>query len=192
MHLKLLLLDSLLPASYLCAQEFTGRVSDSTGAIVIKATITAHNVDANTDISTVSNSTGTYTIPYLKPGSYTVSAVAGGFEKMLRTGIVLQVGQSATVNFVLKIGNISETVTVSGDTLVDFAKSDVGEVVENTRVTELPLNGRDPNMLSLLNAGVNWSGNIANQRPFDDTMKNLSINGGGASYNSLVAGWRVE
>ena len=113
-HLKLLLLGLLLPASYLCAQEFTGRVSDSTGAIVIKATITAHNVDANTNISTVSDSTGTYTIPYLKPGSYTVSAVAGGFEKMLRTGIVLQVGQSATVNFVLKIGNISETVTVLG------------------------------------------------------------------------------
>jgi len=185
-YFKLLLLGFLLPASYLAAQEFTGSVSDTTGAIVVKATITARNVNTNTDISTVSTTSGTYTIPYLKPGNYTVSAVAPGFEKMLRTGLVLQVGQSATVNFVLRVGKATETVTVSGDSLVDFAKSDVGEVVENTRVTELPLNGRDPDMLSLLNAGVNWSGNIANQRPFDDTMKNLSINGGGASYNALL------
>jgi hypothetical protein len=186
MYFKLLLMGLLLPASYLAAQEFTGRVSDSTGAIVVKATITAHNVDANTDISTVSTSSGTYTIPYLKPGTYTVSAGAGGFERMLRTGIDLQVGQTATVNFVLRVGHATESVTVNGDTLVDFAKSDIGEVVENTRVTELPLDGRDPNMLSILNAGVNWSGNIAYQRPFDDTMENLSINGGGASYNALL------
>lgn len=170
----------------LFGQEFTGRVSDNTGAIVVNATITAHNVDSNTNISTVSTSSGTYTIPYLKPGNYTVSATAGGFEKMLRTGINLQVGQEATVNFVLKVGHITETVTVSGDALVDFAKSDIGEVVENTRVTELPLNGRDPNMLSLLNAGVNWSGSIVYQRPFDNTMESLSINGGGASYNALL------
>ena len=58
--------------------------------------------------------------------------------------------QAATVNFTLKIRVETETVTVNGDVLLDVAKADNGEVVENTRVTELPLNGRDPGMLAIL------------------------------------------
>jgi len=57
---------------------------------------------------------------------------------------VLQVGQTATVNFTLKVGRASETVTVQADAPLDLGKADIGEVVENQRVTELPLNGRDP------------------------------------------------
>jgi hypothetical protein len=170
----------------LAAQEFTGRVSDPSGAVVPKATVIAHNIDTNTDTPTVTTSNGDYTIPYLKPGNYTVSAQATGFERGLHTGVVLQVSQTATVNFTLKIGRASETVTVSGDALLDQGKADIGEVVENTRVTELPLNGRDPDMLSILQAGVVWTGSIQYQRPFDDTMENLSINGGGSSYNELM------
>lgn len=140
----LLLLSFCLPASYLAAQEFTGRVTDTSGAVLTKAAITAHNVATNVDTATVTTASGDYTIPYLKPGNYTVSVQANGFETGLRTGLELQVGQTATVNFALNVGHATETVTVQGDSLVDFGKADIGEVVENTRVTELPLNGRDP------------------------------------------------
>ena len=182
----LLLWGLLLPATLLSAQEFTGRVSDSTGAIIPKAAVTAHNVDTGVDTPTVSTATGDYTIPYLKPGNYVVSAAAKGFEKGLHTGINLQVGQTSTVNFTLAVGHITETVTVTGDTLVDFGKADSGEVVENTRVTELPLNGRDPGMLSILSAAALWTGSPQWQRPFDDTQANLSVNGGGAGNTALM------
>jgi hypothetical protein len=109
----LLILSVLLPASSLAAQEFTGRVTDSTGAVIRKATISAHNIDTNVNISTVSTASGDYTIPYLNPGNYVVSAEATGFEKALHTGINLQVGQTSTVNFALVIGHVTETVTSS-------------------------------------------------------------------------------
>jgi len=176
----------VLPGSILMAQEFTGHVGDPTGASIPKATIVAHNLATNLDSRTVTTGSGDYTIPYLIPGSYTVSAEAPGFETGLHTGIVLQVGQTSTVNFSLKVGSASETVTVNSDTLLDFGKADNGEVVENTRVTELPLNGRDPGMLSILNAGAVWTGSIQWQRPFDDTQANLSVNGGGAGNTALM------
>lgn len=182
----LFVLGFLLSASFLAAQEFTGRVTDSTGAVLPKATVVAHNLGTSVDTSTVSTASGNYTIPYLKPGDYVVSAQATGFEKGLHTGINLQVGQTSTVNFSLGIGRATETITVEGDTLVDFGKADVGEVVENTRVTELPLNGRDPGMLSILSAAALWTGSPQYQRPFDDTQENLSINGGGAGNTALM------
>jgi len=182
----LLALGVLLAASSLGAQEFTGTVSDSTGAVMSKTTVTAHNLDTNVNTATVSTGAGDYTIPYLSPGNYTVSAEAQGFEKGLRKGLVLQVGQTATVNFMLKVGRATETVTVSGDSLLDFGKADIGEVVENTRVTELPLNGRDPGMLAILTAGASWNQWIGYQRPFDDTQSNLSVNGGGAGNTALM------
>jgi hypothetical protein len=184
---KLLLLVLLFPASFLAAQEVTGRVTDSSGAVVRKAQITVHNQNTGVDVLAPTTSSGDYTIPYLKSGLYSVTVSAQGFETISKTDITLQVGQTAVINFALKVGKVSETVTVKADeALLDFGKGDHGEVVENTRVTELPLNGRDPNMLALLNAGVSWTGNIEYQRPFDDTMQNLSINGGGVGNNELM------
>ena len=176
----------LLPAAFASAQEFTGRVTDSSGAVIPNAQITAHNVDTGIDTPTVTTSAGTYTIPYLKPGRYTVIALAAGFEKGEHTGIVLEVAQTSTVDFALKVGESSQTITVEGDTLVDFSKADAGETVENTRVTELPLNGRDPGMLAILEPGALWTGSPQYQRPFDDTQQNLSVNGGGAGNVALM------
>ncbi len=169
------------------AQEFTGNVTDPSGAVVTRATITAHNVDTNVNTTAVTTKAGDYTIPYLKTGNYTVSVQARGFDTDVHTGINLQVAETATVNFKLKVGSSSETVTVNSDPLIDFGNADAGEVVENTRVTELPLNGRDPGMLSILTAGVTWNqGATQYQRPFDDTQANTAINGGGSGNVELM------
>lgn len=182
-----LLISILLPASATFAQEFTGHVTDASGAAVVKAQITVINQGTGVAVTAPTTSSGDYTVPYLKSGVYTLSISAPGFETQNKTDITLQVDQTAVINFKLKVGSVSETVTVKADdALLDFGKGDHGEVVENTRVTEIPLNGRDANMLSLLNAGVVWTGNIQYQRPFDDTMQNLSINGGGAGNNELM------
>lgn len=176
----------LMAPCALSAQEVTGRVTDATGAVVSTARVIAHNVDTNIDIPAHTNNDGNYTIPYLKPGNYTVSVQANGFDTAVRSGLNLQVGHAAVINFALKVGKVNEVVTVVGDDLLDREKADMGEVVENSRVTELPLNGRDPGMLSTLNAGVIWTGSISYQRPFDDTMKNVNINGGGSSFNEVM------
>ena len=176
----------LLSATTMMAQEFTGRVTDTTGAVLQKATVTAHNPDTGVDKTTVTTAAGVYTIPYLLAGNYSVSVTASGFETGMHTGIVLHVDETSTVNFILNVGNTSETVTVNADTVLDASKADIGEVVENTRVTELPLNGRDPGMLAILNAGAVWTGSLQWQRPFDDTQANLSINGGGAGNTGLM------
>jgi hypothetical protein len=180
------LLLLLLFTGALSAQEFTGRVTDATGAALAKATIVAHNLDTGVDTPTSTTPTGDYAIPYLIPGRYSVAAHALGFENAVHDGIVLQVAQTSTVNFTLSVGRATETVTVSGDTLLDFGKGDTGEVIENTRVTELPLNGRDPGMLSILSAGAIWTGSTQWQRPFDDTQANLAVNGGQSGNVELL------
>jgi len=165
---------------------FTGHVKDSSGAAVTKAQITVHNEGTGVDITTVTTGAGDYTVPYLRPGSYYVSAEAQGFNKENKVNITLHVSQVAVIDFMLHVGSVTQSVTVNADTLLDYGKADRGEVVENTRVTELPLNGRDPNMLSILNAGVIWTGSIQYQRPFDGSQANMSINGGGAGNNELM------
>jgi hypothetical protein len=109
------LLVCLLFVGNLAAQEFTGRVSDPTGAILAKVAVTAHNLDTNLDTSTVTTTSGDYTIPYLTPGNYKVTATAKGFKQEVHTGLILQVGQTATVNFTLRVGGTSETVTVQAE-----------------------------------------------------------------------------
>lgn len=171
------------------AQEFTGSVTDSSGAAVRKAQITIHNQNTGVDITTVTTNSGDYTAPYLRPGMYTLTAQATGFATSVKTDLLLETGKTAAVSFVLTVGKVTQSVTVEGDVDLDLGKADRGEVVENERVTELPLNGRDPGMLALLNAGVVW-GNSQNysqyQRPFDSTATSLMINGGGSGNNELL------
>lgn len=176
----------LFSGSLLLAQEFTGRVTDSIGAAVVKASVVARNLDTGIETTTATTATGDYTIPYLIPGHYSVSVTAPGFETGVHTGIVLELAQTSTVNFALKVGSATQTVTVNADTLLDIGKADTGEDIETTRVTELPLNGGDPGMLSILSAGVIWTGSLQWQRPFDDTQMNTSINGGQAGYIALM------
>ncbi len=177
---------ALIFSTALFGQEFTGHVTDTSNAVVPKATITVHNQLTNVDVSTVTTKTGDYTVPYLKPGLYTVSAQASGFEKQSKTDITLTVGQTATVNFAMQVGSVVESVTVTADVVLDEGKADVGEVVENARVTELPLNGRDPSTLAQLSAGVNWYGGKQWTRPFDQTEGALDINGGGEGNTVLM------
>ncbi len=180
----LLLVLVIFPA-VLTAQEFTGHVEDSTGATVAKAQITVHNLQTGVNIKTVTTRSGDYTVPYLKPGTYAVSAEAPGFKIENRTNIDLQVGQTAVINFTMEVGSVTQTVTVAAPVaLLDAGKADRGEVVENTRVTQLPLNGGDPGMLAILSPGVFWTGSLQYQRPFDDTLNHLQVNGGGGGNSN--------
>ncbi|WP_263358864.1 TonB-dependent receptor [Acidicapsa ligni] len=167
------------------AQQFTGRVTDASGAVVSKAQITITNVDTNVAETSVTTGTGDYTVPYLKPGHYSITIMAPGFDTQTKTDLTLQVSQTLTVNFTLKVGTVSETIQVN-EAQLDRGKADVGEVVENERVNELPLNGGDMGQLAQLSAGTYYSGSVLYMRPFDNSVAALSINGGGAANNQLL------
>ena len=180
--------------SSFCAKEsfgqnasFTGRVTDPTGAAVVKAEVVVHNQQTGVDIKSSTTGTGDYTVPYLTSGLYTLSVSSPGFRTESKTDIDLQAAQVAVIDFKLSVGSVAESITVKSDeSLLDRGDATRGEEVENTRVTGLPLNGRNPVMLDRLNSSVLWNGNLVWQRPFDGQVwTNLDINGSG-NYNTEI------
>jgi len=174
------------------AQEFratlTGRVLDVSGGSVSGATVQAKNVETNEVATTTSDAQGNFTIPFLRPATYTLTAEAPGFKRFSREGVTLQVGQTAGVNITLEVGTAQETVTVTGEVpLLDTEKSDRGGVVNTEQVTELPLNARNPYLLGSMMSGVNFRGASIWQRPFDNgAIAEWSINGGWNSNNEFL------
>src|SRR4051794_16338093 len=150
-HFWLALCASLFAGS-LSAQTLgmvTGEVKDSTGAMVAGAAVTVRNTATNGLREAVTNEEGIYAIPALNPGIYDVKAEKSGFKSASRTAVELQVQQTARVDFTLEVGQVSETVEVTSSApLLTTENATVGTVIEQKRITDLPLNGR--NFLSLV------------------------------------------
>ena len=157
--LPLILVMALgLGAPSLHAQVTTGTivgtVSDVSG-IVPGATVTVRETNKGTTTSYVTDETGSYTAPFLVPGTYAVEVNVAGFKKSIREGIVLQVNQRARVDITLEVGRIEETTTVvSSAPLVRTDSSEVGTVIEERAIKELPLNGRNFATLVYLTPGI--------------------------------------
>ena len=136
---------SAVPASAQVAQaELRGTVVDPSGGALPGTTITATHVDTGTSRTTVTTETGAYVMPALPTGLYNIRAEITGFSTVLKEGIRLAVGESATLNFTLKLASVQETITVAGESpLVDTKKSDLSGHVEPKQIENLPLNGRD-------------------------------------------------
>lgn len=131
--------------------SLTGTVTDESGAVIPGVTITASNTGTGLTRTTITNERGGYSITLLPTGQYSVSAELPGFRKELRSGIVLQVDQTGRADFQMKVGQVSEVVEVTAAApLVASETSSVGNVIDTTKVVELPLNGRDFKDLALL------------------------------------------
>ncbi len=136
--------------------EITGTVRDTTEAVIPGATVKITNQDTGASRSVTTNESGMYTFPALQPGSYTLSVEQQGFQSQLRRNILLQVQQVARVDFALAVGQVTENVDVTGAApLLSTEDSTVGQVIENKRINELPLNGRNYLQLAALSPGVN-------------------------------------
>ncbi|MDQ6704988.1 MAG: carboxypeptidase-like regulatory domain-containing protein, partial [Acidobacteriota bacterium] len=135
-------------ASLLSAQtstaELNGNVTDASGAVVANARVTATNAGTALSRDAVTNETGSYVITLLPPGNYNLSVEAPGFRKTVQNNVELQVNQRAEVNFALQLGQVSETVEVTGSApLLESQSSSLGTVVNTQLTEELPLNGRN-------------------------------------------------
>ncbi len=133
----------------------SGIVNDPTGAVVAGASITVTDLARNTKYVGFSNSVGFYTVPELQPGAYRLTAELAGFRAYEVTSLSLSTQQKATVNIVLELGQVSERVSVTGEALLlEGSSSTLSAVVENKRILDLPLNGRNIYSLTALVPGV--------------------------------------
>jgi len=165
----------------------TGEVKDSTGSVIPGVTVTVTNKATNATRTTTSNGVGLYDFPALAPGVYTVKTELDGFKTASRE-LELQVQQTARVDFALELGTISEMTTVAGvSPLVETSNATLGTVIENKRIVELPLNGR--NFLQLVALSPNVSAEFAGAGQSGDrqggtrSTQQLSVSGQRREFN---------
>lgn len=131
--------------------SISGTVTDSSGAAVTNATVTITNTQTQVQRTVPTNESGFYSVPNLLPGKYEISTSARGFKTLVRSGITLDVGGEVVVDLPLELGQVNESVRVTGDVPdVEQSSSTLDYTVNATTVRELPLNGRDWTQLSLL------------------------------------------
>jgi hypothetical protein len=183
-----------LVASLASAQEtratLTGRVTDPAGAVVPNASIVITNTDTGAKTTVTSNASGDYTVPFLTPGTYELSATAPGFKTYIHTGLVLQTEQTVAENIALVVGAVSQTVSVSAETpLVDTTDASTGQSLTAEEVEDLPSNGRSPLGFAHLEYGAVAKGkhSMSQVTPFgNSTADDFSLGGGASSSNELL------
>jgi Carboxypeptidase regulatory-like domain len=132
-----------------------GIVVDAGGASIAGARVTITNTATNLVFTAVTGEEGFYIVPNLIVGSYSVTVTKEGFKKAVHNGIVIEVDQKAEINISLAPGAVNESVEVTAEApLIDTATATVGKVIENRRVQELPVNGRNALALVLLAPSV--------------------------------------
>jgi hypothetical protein len=194
LQLRAMLCSALLlaTAGHAIAQEFRatirGQVIDASGGALPGATVNVQNVDTKEVATATTNTEGNYTIPFLRPGQYTLTAELAGFTKHVRQGLVLQVGQDATINVQLAVGGLTEEVSVTAETpVLETNNANRGTVIDQARIAELPLQSRSPMALVVLVAGVNYNAQAIYLRPFDNgALADWSMNGGQNRNNEFL------
>src|SRR5687767_9391048 len=158
--------------------QLSGTVRDESGAVLPGVTVTVTQTETGFSRTVVSDETGTYVLANLPLGPYKLDVSLQGFRSYEQTGIVLQVGAAPTINAVLGVGNLEETVSVEAAApLVDVQSAGISEVVENERIVELPLQGRNAALLVMMvGASVN-TGDVSGQRNRADSVA-ISVAGG--------------
>jgi outer membrane receptor protein involved in Fe transport len=150
---------TLLPGAHLEAQEIwaavNGTVTDTQGSIMPGVTVTVANIDTNQSVESITDAGGDFRVSKLLPGRYRITAAIPGFKTYVRSGIALRTAETATISIPLAVGGVEEVITVTGGlTEVETNQSTLAQTMENRRVAELPLNGRQVYMLLQQTAGT--------------------------------------
>src|SRR2546422_3683442 len=178
----ILLFISLIACAGVWAQataQISGTGRDQSGAVLPGVEVKVTQTETGIARTAVTNETGSYVLPNLVLGPYRLEAALPGFRTYVQSGIVLQVNASPVINIVLEVGQVAEQVEVQANAaLVDTRNSTVGSVIENERVLELPLNGRNVTDLIVL------AGGTVDQSTGSQSINVMAI--GGASGTSPV------
>ena len=168
--------------------QITGRVLDTSGGVLPGATIVVTNPQTGVAATEQANTAGVYVFPNLLPGTYNVKVELQGFQSVVRNGVELQTQQTVRLDFSLGIGTIAETVEIVGSApMINTEDTAMGTVIDNRRIVDLPLNGR--NFLQLVSLTPNVSASFANsgqsgaRQGGDRSEQQLSIAGGRREWN---------
>ena len=164
-----------------------GRIADPTGAVLSGVKVTATNDATSVGVDTVSNDSGDYVFPNLPVGTYSLSFDQTGFKNIVRHSITLDVNQVITLNTTMQVGRAQEVVDVTAEApLVDTSSTQLGAVVNNRSVNELPLNARDSYQFLQLQPGVQSQlGSSGGTFYGSDSAGSVSVNGGRSRANNF-------
>ena len=175
--------------------QITGRITDSSGAVIQGAAVRVMNVDNGTQRGTSSDVDGFYTVPLLQPGNYRITVEQPGFKTINRSGIKLTVDQEARIDLALEVGEVTEKVDVTEEApLLESQTATVSTLVNNQQILEMPLNGRTFTSLLRLSPGA-YTGSSGNLTSSPYAMRgdtNISVNGSSAQNNSYFVDGMVN
>ena len=183
--LGMFLLISVPARAQVSGATLSGVITDAQGGVVPNAKITIKNTATSIAVETNTNSSGAYSAPNLTPGDYTVSISAAGF-KTSESKVTLTVGAKQEMNLALSVGEVSQTVEVTGAAVqIDLASSTISGNVQGIEVRELPLNGRDWASLATLEPGV---ASVRSQ--YDPNINPSAAGGRGLAMQLSIGGGR--
>lgn len=179
---------SLLPLAAQTFGEITGTITDSTGAAAAGASVTLLNTATSQARKVDTNEAGSYTIPFVPPGVYEVRVQRDGFKSVMRSDVRVQVADSVRVNFTIEVGSVTESIEVRGGApLLSADNASVGTVIDNRRIVELPLNGRNYLQMVALSPNVSAEqgagGEAAARKGGTRTEKSISVAGSRNQFN---------
>ena len=191
MRQLVVILGLCLPIGLVSAQTFgtiTGEVRDPSGAAAPNASVTAINVGTNATRVTTTNESGAYSFPSLIPGVYSMKVSVPGFQVIEQTNIELQVQQTARIDFTLALGQATQTIEVSATSLMlTTENATLGTVIEEKRIVDLPLNGRNFLQLVALSPNVAYgftaAAQAAGRQGGTRAQQNISLGGMRGTWN---------
>jgi hypothetical protein len=184
--LMLVLACLCLPAWAQDTGEIQGAVTDSTSAVVPGARITVSNPARGFVRELTANATGNYDAPKIPIGEYVITAEAAGFQKLIRSGIQLTVGQIERVDLQLRVGPVTQEVTVTGQVaLVETQTGAISDVVTGTQIANLELNGRNFLALYTLVPGAMADDSFDPTKVGIEGFAGVSFNGTRMEYNNI-------
>ncbi len=166
-----------------------GTVTDTSGAAILHAKVTVRNVDTGVERITDTGTDGSYLVPELSIGTYTVTIELSGFQKAVTTGVKVDVASERRVDATLKPGQINQQVVVEGETLpqIETTNDNLGGTFENKQIEDLPINGRDYTKMLIMVPGATGEPNGGGDSPGSFGL--FSANGNrGRANNFLLDG----
>jgi hypothetical protein len=190
------LLTCLVPSAVFAqaAGTIAGVITDESGAVMPGVTVDVTNEATGQTRSVLTGADGYYGVPQVQPGVYTVKATIGGFKPVVRPGIAVSVGDTSRVDVKLTVGGVQESVVVTGQSpLVETSHATLGITIDQQKVVELPLNGRNFTQLGTLIPGVvappaGLGGQTGDATPggFGATTAGFNVNGMRNQSNSFL------